>query len=269
MIHVTSLASGSAGNALLIQADHGALLVDCGLTQRAIERSLRSFGLAPSDLAAIVLTHEHGDHSRAAVPLARRHQLPLLANQPTLDALADAAACRQVVLPVGSVMSYAGFRIESFPVPHDAAAPVGYRIESDGWRLGIAVDLGSWNEQIVAGLQDTDLLIIEANHDLERLRYAPYAWPVKQRIFGPLGHLDNLAAAELIAQVVRDRRKRTVWLAHLSEQANSPEIAQRAVRQVLSLEQIDWVKLAALPRQRSLTWESQRHMSQATLSLEL
>jgi phosphoribosyl 1,2-cyclic phosphodiesterase len=264
--HVTSLASGSSGNALLIQTDEGALLVDCGLSQRAIERRLRHAGLQPSDVIAIVLTHEHGDHSLSAGPFARRYNIPIVANGPTIKALG--AALDRVTLyelDVGETMAVGAFDVRSFLVPHDAAAPVGYTIRAEAACVGIAVDLGSWDESVVAGLSEADLVVVEANHDRERLRVAPYQWPVKQRIFSPFGHLDNVEAGNLLARLGADGRKRTAWLAHLSEQANTPTLALRIVSNVLSLARVDCMRLHALPRADTLAWASDEHLQQLEL----
>src|SRR5262245_25420618 len=265
-IRVTSLASGSSGNAMLIQTSSAALLVDCGLTQRAIERQLRYAGLQPADLAAILLTHEHGDHSLSAVPFSRRHGVPLVVNSPTAAALALLSqGVAFQVLPTGGMAEIAGLIVRSFPVPHDAAEPVGYTIRAEGWCVGIAIDMGSWDEVVLGGLAPADLVVIESNHDRERLRVAPYSWPVKQRIFGPRGHLDNMDAGALLARLGADGRRRTAWLAHLSEQANSSRIALDVVGGVLALAEVRCITLQALPRRAPLTWESERHVEQLEL----
>jgi phosphoribosyl 1,2-cyclic phosphodiesterase len=265
-IRVTSFASGSSGNALLVQHGADALLIDCGLAQKTLERHLRSAGLSPADLRGVLLTHEHTDHSHAAGPLARRYRLPIVASGPTAVALGDALdglAVRE--LPVGGSCAVGGFSVQCFAVPHDAAAPVGYVVRAGGWCVGVAVDLGSWNDTVVGALAEADLVVIEANHDYERLRVAPYAWPVKQRITSALGHLDNVEAGRLLARVAADGRKRTAWLAHLSQEANSPQIAVRVVSGVLSLAGVRGVGVQALPRRAPLTWESDRHLRQMEL----
>src|SRR5690242_11538118 len=183
-LRVTSLASGSSGNALLIELDGlggqpGALMIDCGLPQRRIERHLAHAGLRPADLAAILLTHEHGDHAMSAGSIARRHRVPVVANAPTTSALSVSLAGIEVrTLPVGNTIAIGPFCIRSFPVPHDAAAPVGYAIRAGDWCVGVAIDLGSWDEAVLAGLQEADLVVLEANHDREKLRAAPYDWAV-------------------------------------------------------------------------------------------
>lgn len=263
---VTSLASGSSGNALLIRTDRTALLVDCGLPQRTIERHLRYAGMNPADLAAILLTHEHGDHALSAGPFARRHGVPVIANRATgmaLGVLRDGIPFRE--LATGAATEIGDISVRSFPVPHDAAEPVGYAIHAGGWCVGIAVDLGSWDAAVLEGLMPADLVILEANHDRERLRSAPYSWPIKQRIFSPLGHLDNVNAGELLARLGADGRKRTAWLAHLSQQTNTPRIAVDVVCGVLALAEISCVGVHALPRRDTMVWESDRHVEQMEL----
>jgi phosphoribosyl 1,2-cyclic phosphodiesterase len=265
-LRVTSLASGSSGNALLVQYGADALLVDCGVSQRMIERQLRGAGLAPGDLRGVLLTHEHGDHTHCAGPLARRYGLPVVASSPTLATLGDGlAGVATRDMPVGGFLECGPFVVQSFPVPHDAAAPVGYLIRAGRWCVGVAVDLGSWDEPVAVALREADLVVVEANHDYERLKSAPYAWPVKQRIYSPLGHLDNVEAGRLLAQVAADGRRRTAWLAHLSQEANSPQIALRVVSGVLSLAAVRCVSVQALPRRAPHSWESDRHMEQLEL----
>ncbi len=270
-LRVTSLASGSSGNALLIELDRsgaqlGALLVDCGLPQRRIERHLAHAGLRPADLAAILLTHEHGDHAMSAGSIARRHGVPVIANAPTAGALSVSLSGIELrTLPIGDSMTIGPFSIRSFPVPHDAAAPVGYTIRAGDWCVGVAIDLGSWDDAVLAGLREADLVVLEANHDREKLRVAPYDWAVKQRIFSPLGHLDNMEAGAILTRLGADGRRRTAWLAHLSEHANSPGIALNIVSSVLALADIRCIDLQALPRHAPLIWESDRHLEQLEL----
>ena len=265
-ICVTSLASGSSGNALLIQADGAALLIDCGLPQRVIERHLGHAGLRPADLTAILLTHEHGDHVLSAGPLARRHGIPIVANAGTAAALGGAlSGVERLNLAVGGTIALGPFDVRSFAVPHDAAAPVGYCIQAEGWCVGLAIDLGSWDDGVLDSLRAADLVILEANHDRERLRLAPYDWAVKQRIYSRLGHLDNMEAGALLARLGADGRRRTAWLAHLSERANSPQIATKIVSTVLSMAQVACIDIHALPRRAALSWESDRHFQQMEL----
>ncbi|MDZ4719032.1 MAG: MBL fold metallo-hydrolase [Roseiflexaceae bacterium] len=263
---VTSLASGSSGNALLVHCTTGSLLVDCGLSQRAIERHLVHGGRSIRDLQAILLTHEHSDHMLCAGPLARRYAIPLITNRPTAAALTTELAGVQLIdLPTGFSLTIGPFHVRSFPVSHDAAEPVGYVIEAEQWRVAIATDLGTWDAQVADALANGDLIVIEANHDRERLRAAPYTDSLKDRIASPRGHLDNVHAGRLLARIGVDGRKRSAWLAHLSQEANSPAIALRMVRGVLSMEGVACIDVAVMPRRTPLTWSSDTSADQLTL----
>jgi phosphoribosyl 1,2-cyclic phosphodiesterase len=269
---VSALASSSQGNAMLLRLGNTAILIDSGLSMRAIERHLRLAGLDLADLHAILLTHEHGDHALSAGRLARRYGLPVVCNDATRVALgAQLEGVAVEILPVGEAACIGPFDIMSFRLPHDAAAPVGYSIAAAGVTVGLAVDLGSWTEEVVAYLRRADLLIVEANHDREQLRVAPYPPATRQRIFSSLGHLDNVQTGELLARIGADGRERDVWLAHLSEKANSPGLARRGVGRVLQMAGVSGLRLVTLPRLATLAppgaavWSSEGILKQKRL----
>lgn len=263
-LSVTSLASGSSGNALLAQCGDDALLIDCGIALRTLEKLLRYQGVEPRQIRALLLTHEHGDHALSAAALARRHGIPIVCNAPTRDALADELDGLAVeLLPVGELGTIGPFELRSFGLAHDAAAPVGYRLSACGASVAVAVDLGSWSEETVAALHGADLVVVEANHDRELLLGSLYPWAIRQRIFGPLGHLDNVQCGELLARACADGPC-DVWLAHLSEQTNTPKVALAGVKRVLGLAGARAMRLSALPRRSALggapRWRSEDRM---------
>lgn len=263
---ITSLASGSNGNALLVQADDTAILVDCGLSLKATERYLRGRGVDPGSLRAVLLTHEHGDHSHSAGALSRRYGVPVVANAPTLAALGAALdGARTAPLDADGSTMLGPLRVQGFAVPHDAAAPLGFLLSACGWTVGLAIDLGDWDEALAAALAPADLLVVEANHDRERLLAAPYPWGIKHRILSPLGHLDNMGAGELLAYIARDGRERQAWLGHLSEQANSPTIALRAVGACLRQTGAAMALAVAERSRPSLAWCSAAMLRQQRL----
>jgi phosphoribosyl 1,2-cyclic phosphodiesterase len=236
------------------------------LSQRAIERHLAHARLRPADLTAVVLTHEHGDHAGCVGALARRHGFPVMANGPTLAALgSELRDVTTIILPTGTSRELGPFHIQSFLISHDAAEPVGLLVSADDWRIGVATDLGCWDTSVATALTQADLIVLEANHDREKLWAAPYAWPIKTRIAGDRGHLDNIDAGRLLALIGADGRQRTVWLAHLSQEANSPAIAIRAVRNVLSMANVNCIEVHALPRRATLSWASDERGEQLQL----
>lgn len=260
MLRVTSLASGSSGNAFLVETSGAPLLVEAGLSARILERRLRERGVDPATLGAIIVSHEHQDHAQGAGPLARRWNIPVVCSAATQRALGAALAgvAWQPLTAHGTTLGNA--EAWGFSVPHDAADPQGVLVEVDGVRLGWALDLGHVPSHIAPTLAQADLVVVEANHDRERLIASPYPWATKQRILGDQGHLSNLQAAQLIATLGADGRARTVWLAHLSARANEhPQGVLRTVRAYLEMAGCTTLELAIAERdQPSVQWTPHR-----------
>ncbi len=225
------LGSGSAGNATCIEGDGARILLDAGFSCREIAGRLRAAGVEPHRLDALVITHEHADHVRGASLFSRTFAVPVYCTAATFRA---AALDRQGVhahaaVEAGAAFSIGGMILTPFAVPHDAAETVGYLVESGDERVGYATDLGHPPEEVRESLRDCDLLMLEANHDVDMLRAGPYPETVKRRVLGRHGHLDNEAAADLACDVARGRTARIV-LAHLSRTNNRPELALEAAR---------------------------------------
>lgn len=254
---LTSLASGSSGNAFLLRAGATCILIDAGLPASTIMRHLADQHLEPAQLAAVLLTHEHSDHVQAAGTLSRRLGLPVVANAATLDAAErQVGEMRRRQLPVGDCLDLGEIAVASFAVPHDAAAPVGYLISHCQGTICLATDLGAACADLRQPLAAADLIVIEANHDRERLIRGPYPPALKARILGEQGHLSNDEAAELLVPVLRDR-PRCVWLAHLSAVNNGPTLARRTVAGRLAAAGVRQVRLEVLKRDRpSPTWSA-------------
>ncbi len=227
------LGSGSGGNAIVVHSGDGRLLVDAGFSCRRIERELGQLGEEASVLGALLLTHEHEDHVRAAPRLAKRYGVAVYATAGTLSgvALPESAAPRPI--RSGEPFEAAGFCVEAFRLPHDAREPVGYVIEDrEGCRLGVVSDLGSRTRLAWGRLHDLDALVIETNHDLQKLRGGPYPWHLKQRVASRHGHLSNDDAALGVEELVSERLRHVV-LYHLSQTNNSPALAAQAVAERL------------------------------------
>jgi phosphoribosyl 1,2-cyclic phosphodiesterase len=231
-VNVTVLGSGSSGNSTLIEAGDVRLLIDAGFSGRDLERRLRAADVEPVSVTALLVTHDHGDHTRGMGVFARRWRVPLYLTQPTRR------ACARLLDGTEEVRSYraaealqvGGLRIEPFLTVHDAVDPIAVTVTevASGDKLGIATDLGRPTSTVRHALQHCHLLILEANHDEILLRECAYPWSVKTRIGGSHGHLSNRAAAELATELYHERLGRVV-LAHLSEQANHPGMAAEAV----------------------------------------
>lgn len=235
-MRVAVLGSGSAGNAVLVCAGSTRILVDAGFSGRALEERLGTLEVAPEDIAAIVVTHDHRDHTRGMGVFARRHATPLHMTGPTRRACADLLRGSESVVEyrAGWPFSVGELRIEPFLTVHDAADPVGVAVVDtrSECRLGIATDLGRPTAQIRHALSLCDLLVLEANHDELMLHTGPYPAAVKRRIASSHGHLSNQAAAQLALELLHPRLAGVV-LAHLSNECNRPVIAERVVGEAL------------------------------------
>lgn len=249
-MRVAVLGSGSAGNATLVHAGNTLLLVDAGFSGRDLERRLGALDVEPSRIRAIVVTHDHGDHTRGMGVFARRHGTPLYLTERTREACARLLRGSEEVhlYRPGRPFAVGDVRVEPFLTVHDAADPVGVALvdECTGLRLGLATDLGRPTAQIRHALSGCDLLILEANHDELLLAGAPYPWSVKRRISSTHGHLSNGAAARFAVELLHPRLAGVV-LAHLSNESNRPELALQAVGE--ALREAGWEGFLAVARQ--------------------
>jgi phosphoribosyl 1,2-cyclic phosphodiesterase len=231
---VCMLASGSKGNAIYISDGKTAILIDAGLSGIEIERRLRSRGLLPDNLQALLVSHEHSDHIQGVGILSRRFKLPVYISRKTADAARQMGTVFKTVhFECGSTFRINELEIHPFSLSHDAIDPAGFTIQRNGLKLGIATDLGKATAMVKEHLQGCRALILEANHDPTMLINGPYPWPLKQRIQGRSGHLSNLASKSLLDEIMHDRLEHII-LAHLSETNNTPREALRTVESSLT-----------------------------------
>ena len=244
MIRFASLGSGSQGNALIVDAGGTRVLLDCGFSSREATARLARLGVVPSQLAAIVVTHEHGDHVGGVFAFARRHRLTVYLTHGT-HAVATRAGtplpeCRLIdghtPFAIGSLL------VQPFPVPHDAREPVQYAFSDGVRRLGVLTDSGSITPHIVEILRACDGLVLECNHDHALLVASRYPASLKRRIGGGFGHLENEQAAALLRRI-DTRRLQHVLAAHLSQENNRPEPATTALALALGCSE-DWIGIA-------------------------
>ena len=220
------MGSGSAGNCALIENEQTAILVDAGLSSRQITQRLATIGRTVADLDAILLTHEHSDHTRGLTVLCRAHTIPVYANRLTAEAVTadpEISGTTKIswrLFSTGHRFEVGDFTVESFSVPHDAYDPVGFAIRSGSCAVGVLTDLGHATKLVVERMRFMDVLVLESNHDVKLLQEdTARPWALKQRIMSRHGHLSNDAAAS--------RRKFAaassgMFLAHLSRDCNRP-----------------------------------------------
>ena len=236
-MRIAVLGSGSSGNATLVRAGSTHVLLDAGFSARDLERRMESLGVSPDQVQAIVVSHDHGDHTRGAGVFARRHGTPLFMTERTRDACAKILRGEEDLRTYrpGRPFNVGDVRIEPFITVHDAADPVGLAVvdECTGLRMGVATDLGRPTAQIRHALSGCDLLVLEANHDEVLLATSAYPWSVKRRIASSHGHLSNQAAAQFVVELLHPRLAGVV-LAHLSNECNRPELARKVVGTALA-----------------------------------
>ena len=230
-IRLSVLGSGSAGNATCIEGGGARILLDAGFSSRDLTRRLRAIGVEPHRIDGLLITHEHADHIRGAAVFSRTHGVPVYSTGATARAAgfdAERLHGRHEVIS-GVPFAIGDMTIHPFSVPHDAVDTVGFVVENHGGRVGYATDLGHGAPAVLDRLRDCDLLILEANHDIDMLESGPYPVSVKRRVLSRHGHLDNVASAEIAASVASERTGKIV-LAHLSRTNNRPELAIRSTR---------------------------------------
>ena len=233
MVKVCILASSSSGNCALVATDKTRVLVDAGLSKRETFQKLAAIGEAPESIDAILVTHEHSDHVSGLVTLARTLDIPVYLSNLTAPTIAWGEFQPKIELfQSGSCFTVGDIDVASFGIPHDAIDPVGFCLRSQGIKIGIATDLGYVTDSIRFHLRQTDLLLLESNHDLDMLKVGPYPWSVKQRVMGRKGHLSNDVAGEFIKRDL-DTTTSTLVLGHLSENNNHPEIVRLVASQAL------------------------------------
>ncbi len=227
-MRVCTLASGSSGNSLYIEAGNTKILVDAGISMRQIKFRLDHLGVELSDIDAVVITHEHTDHTHAI----KRLDIPTYVASATIDLWKDQVA-QLLEFESDTAFAIKDLLITPFSVSHDAIDPVGFSITSpDERRIGIVTDIGSVTELVKQRLKNSNILLLEYNHDDEILMNSHYPWDLKQRIKGRLGHLSNSQASELLNELVHSGLRHVI-LAHLSKVNNTKETAIRYASRVL------------------------------------
>lgn len=234
-MELCSIASGSSGNCICVGSDECHVLVDAGISGKRIEEGLNSIDLKTEEIQGILISHEHIDHIAGLGVLARRYGIPMYATAGTIDAILhtksvgkiDESLFHEIEPEVDFVIG--DLTIEPVGISHDAASPVAYKIKQPGKSMAVMTDLGVYTEKIVEKLQNLDVLLLEANHDVHMLQVGSYPYQLKQRILGERGHLSNEHCGQLLGKVLHDDFK-TVFLGHLSLENNYPELAYETVR---------------------------------------
>jgi len=231
-VRICLLGSGSKGNSMIIESRGVALLIDQGFSHKQLDKRFEIRGLDPSMITAILVTHEHDDHIRGVGVTARKLGVPVYATPGTLKRRNSVFNGSEKIHPIesGEPFVVGPFEILPYRVSHDAEDPVQYCIRSGKKKIAVATDLGFVSNLVEQCLRDSDLVVVEANHDVDMLKKGSYPWHLKQRIMSRVGHLSNTNAADIIFNISLQKKKMKIILAHLSEENNRPDIAERTVR---------------------------------------
>ncbi len=231
-----SLASGSSGNCHLINDGENSILIDAGLSGKQIENKLRQINIDPKSLTAILVSHEHSDHICGVGVLSRRYNIPIYANRGTWDGMntkiGEIRENNIKCFDSAEDFNIKDFNIRPYDISHDANEPVGFCIRKDKVKISIATDLGYIDENIIEQIGDSNLVVLESNHDEEMLKVGRYSYYLKRRILSNVGHLSNEAAGNAIVDLV-NKNVSNVLLAHLSKENNFPELAVATVKNIL------------------------------------
>ncbi len=218
---LASLGSGSRGNGTVISCGGVRVLVDCGFSLRQSTLRLARLGLQGSDLAAILVTHEHSDHANGVRALARKYGLPVYVSHGTARGVRDLSGVERRTINAHETFQIEDLTVQPVAVPHDAREPTQFVFSDRRCRIGVLTDLGHITSHVIESYSGCDGLLLEANHDLTMLRTGSYPEHLKRRVGGKLGHLSNDQTVVLL-DAVKHSGLREVVIGHISEQNNAP-----------------------------------------------
>ena len=235
MLTLFVFGSGSCGNCYYLKDDDGALLIDAGVSLRRLKRNISEYGIKMSPVKALLLTHDHADHIKNAGTLSQEYRLDVFATQAVHNGLDRSFMIKQkiddrhkFVIRPGETFYVGNFEITPFPIPHDASENVGYCIKHGDETFCLMTDVGAVTDDVKHYIGEANYLVIEANYDPEMLRVGRYPEILKERIMSGTGHLSNQQTAQALSECFHENL-RQVWLCHLSEENNHPELAKKTV----------------------------------------
>ena len=229
-----SLVSGSSGNASLIKNENTTILIDCGLSAKRLCSLLDEININPTEIDAILITHEHSDHITGAGVMSRRFDIPVYATENTHISMniGPIKDDNTKVINSGCEFEIRDFNIRPFSISHDAADPVCYSLEYNKEKYSILTDTGIISDEIFKSVSGSDYIMLEANHDVDMLMYGDYPFSLKKRIASDKGHMSNDYAAEYAVKLIENNTK-NIMLSHLSNNNNTPEIAYKTIESIL------------------------------------
>lgn len=229
------LYSGSSGNSVFVSSENSSILIDAGLSGKAIEQGLKDIDKNPNDIDAIFITHEHVDHIKGVGVLSRRYNIPIFANELTwkgMQKIVGKIKEDNIRVIDNESLVIKDLNISNYSIPHDALDPVGYSICCGNKKVSIATDLGHFSSEVEKNIKNSHVILLESNHDEEMLKFGPYPYNLKKRILSDIGHLSNYNCGKAIVNMVHGNCKHVI-LGHLSKTNNYPDLAYETVVSVL------------------------------------
>lgn len=239
MLRFISFGSGSCGNCYYLYTDDYGLLIDLGISVRRLKKYFTDYGLKMTDVKAVLVTHDHADHVKSVGSFCNAFDVPAYATAVVHEGIRRNYVVRKKINPSNArtitkneTFTLGDMNITAFTVPHDSMDNVGYRIQACGTTFCLITDAGHITEEMAGFIGEADYLVLEANHDEEMLQSGPYPPHLKSRVSSQRGHLSNLQCADALVSYASDKLKH-VWLCHLSQENNHPELARKTVKQAL------------------------------------
>lgn len=233
-----SLYSGSSGNSMFITSDRAKILIDAGLPGKKIDEALKAINEETKNIDGIFITHEHSDHIKGVGVISRKYDIPIYANADTWSAMEGSIGKIKEhnikVIDKRSVTEVGDLSIKAFNIPHDAAAPMGYTVSDGKKNISVATDFGTFTREIYDNVKDSEVILLESNHDINMLKFGPYPYTLKRRILSEIGHLSNEDCGNAIVELVKYGSNKKVILGHLSNTNNQPDLAYATVLNVLN-----------------------------------
>lgn len=232
-LKMCSIRSSSKGNSTIIYGHDTGILVDCGISGKTLESGLDEAGIDPKNLDGLVITHEHTDHTKGVGVIARKYNIPVFATYGTWAAMSKSVGeipdgCRRVIAD-SIPFEIGNIKVTAFPIPHDAADPVGYVFETEDDKASVATDIGVMSDEIFEAIKGSRTVLLESNYDLFMLEAGAYPYELKRRIKSDIGHLCNDDAA-LVARDLVQNGTQTVILGHISPENNYPDLAYQTTK---------------------------------------
>ncbi|MDY2729757.1 MBL fold metallo-hydrolase [Clostridium sp. HCP1S3_B4] len=228
-----SLYSGSSGNSIFAASEKAKILIDAGMPGKRIDAALNEIGQNAQGMKGIFITHEHSDHIKGVGVMSRKYDIPIYANAETWSAMEGTIGRIKEhnikVIDRRSTIKIEDMCINSFAIPHDAVAPVGYTVECGNKKVSVATDFGTFTEEIKDNIKESEVILLESNHDVSMLKYGPYPYVLKRRILSEIGHLSNDDCGKAIVEISKSGPLKKILLGHLSRTNNNPDLAYQTV----------------------------------------